>query len=216
MARFCSSCGAPQTEGTRFCGSCGQSLANLPSSQGAATPPSPPPAADSGERVLGVVPNLSAGTLGAKSYVLVVTDRRLLVVRITSQNMAEVVRKSQEEGKAQGKGFFERWGDQISAFYRYAERYLSMAPGAILAENGENYAIDHSQVTRITIDGQEGQDDPNTKGTLRLDAQGKRLTFQIPTGRGITQAKAEACWSKSGSQCLVIEMVSMMFLKRRL
>ena len=65
-----------------------------------------------------------------------------------------------------------------------------MAPDQILAENGENYAIDHSQVTRITIDGQEGADDPNTKGTLRLDAQGKRLIFQIPTGRGITQARS--------------------------
>ncbi|MEI6310489.1 MAG: zinc ribbon domain-containing protein [bacterium] len=191
MARFCSSCGAPQEEGARFCSSCGQSLANPPSSQGAVPPPpARPSAADNGERVLGVVPNLSAGTLGSKSYVLVVTDRRLLVVRVTSQIMAEVVRKSQEEGKAQGKGFFERWGDQISAFYRYAERYLSMAPGAILSENAENYAIDHSQVTRISLDGQEGADDPNTKGTLRLDAQGRRLVFQIPTGREISQARS--------------------------
>ena len=190
MARFCSSCGAPQTEGTRFCGQCGQSLADPSSPQITASSAVSPPAVNSGERVLGVVPNLAAGTFGAKSYVLVLTERRLLVVRVTSQVMAEAVRKSQEEGKAQGKGFFERWGDQIAAGFRFSERYLSMTPDQILTENAENYAIDHSQVTRISFDGHERDDEPNTKGTMRLDAQGKRLIFQIPTGRGITQARS--------------------------
>ena len=43
MARFCSSCGAPLTEGTRFCGKCGASQDGTqqasPSAQGNYNPP---------------------------------------------------------------------------------------------------------------------------------------------------------------------------------
>jgi hypothetical protein len=182
MASFCSNCGAPQEEGTRFCGQCGQPLASPSAPPAMAPAAAPPPAANDGEHVLGVVPNLAAGTFGAKSYVLVLTDSRLLVVRITSQIMAEAVRKSQEEGKAQGKGFFQRWGDQIAAGFRYSERYLSMAPEQILQENAENYAIDRSQVTRIAFANQGRGEDADAKGTMTVEAAGRRLVFQISAG----------------------------------
>jgi hypothetical protein len=189
MASFCSNCGAPQEEGIRFCGQCGQPLASPSAPPAMAPAAAPPPAANDGEHVLGVVPNLAAGTFGAKSYVLVLTDSRLLVVRITSQIMAEAVRKSQEEGKAQGKGFFQRWGDQIAAGFRYSERYLSMAPEQILRENAENYAIDRSQVTRISFVRQERDDGPDPKGTMRLEAAGRSLVFQMASG-GMAEARS--------------------------
>lgn len=124
-----------------------------------AAPPTPPapiavqPAAPApvslAEQVHAVIPNatLKAGFLGMKSkaYILVLTQRRVVFVRTTSAMMKQMVNDAHEGAKSEGKGFFGRWGAQITAYSAFAQRYLEMPPEQALAESPENFALERRE-----------------------------------------------------------------------
>ncbi|MDI6900733.1 MAG: zinc ribbon domain-containing protein [Anaerosomatales bacterium] len=174
--RFCTSCGAP-VNGARFCTSCGAALA-APAAAPPETPvpaplPTPVPAAQpvaSGERVVATVGglNLKAGLLKRESATIVVTDRRVIVAKISKEMMKQVVADARDSAKAGGKGFLGQIGAQMSAWSGWAERYLAMSPDEVMAENADNVSIDRAQVTKVSFKHGHAVDDGATSTPDRI------------------------------------------------
>jgi hypothetical protein len=136
------------------------------------------------ETALGVIPNLRKHSfLGTgPAYTLVVTDRRLVFAQLTKQMLKDAAAAAQQQAKAEGKGFFSRWGDQFQAVATLHKKYLGMPADSILAETAGNFAIENTAVLGVSItdEGDSGSDAPSkprTKvklktgtDTLHLDA----------------------------------------------
>jgi hypothetical protein len=151
--RFCGSCGASVSGTTRFCGSCGASV-SPPAGGGESSFQPAVPVAAGGEEVIGVIANARKTKLFGASWDtwnIVVTDRRMILVQMTSAMLTEAVRQAQEKAKAEGKGFFGIVKDQLAAQFGYAMRYETMNPDTALAETPGNIAIDNSQIRAIRL-----------------------------------------------------------------
>ncbi|MCX6653800.1 MAG: zinc ribbon domain-containing protein [Candidatus Bathyarchaeota archaeon] len=142
---FCSNCGTPVEITQKFCPNCGQRLGPAPAPpQQPAQPvapttlqqgyvpvsPSTPvaPGAVYGERIISIVPNLKKPKSFGRwdTYNLIVTDKRCVFAILTADMLNKSIQEANEQGKAQGKGVMDRWGDQMSATMGYWRRYESM------------------------------------------------------------------------------------------
>ena len=160
---FCPNCGIQVEAKQNFCPNCGQRLGPVPSppAQGIAPPipqatqmppqvytPSPVPQVRVGERIVAIVPNLKKPKSFGRwdTYNLIVTERRCIFAALTGDMLNKAIKEANEQGKAQGKGFMDRWGDQMQSSVGYWHRYESMEPEAALRENKENFSFDISAV----------------------------------------------------------------------
>ena len=105
------------------------------------------------ETVLGAIPDarIKTGLLKSESWVLVVTDQRLIGARITDELMKSIVEQARAAAKASGSGFFGQWGAQLKASFALGQRYCAMTPEAILAETPGNWALLPGQVSAIKV-----------------------------------------------------------------
>jgi hypothetical protein len=90
------------------------------------------------------------------------------------------IKESNERGKQEGKGFMDRWGDQMQASVGYWRRYESMDPETALRENRENFSFDVSTV-RKTKFGRRDRQQGNVKQHLwevEIEAQGGKYKFE--------------------------------------
>ncbi|MBM4432599.1 MAG: hypothetical protein FJ025_01185, partial [Chloroflexi bacterium] len=85
------------------------------------------------------------------TYNVAVTDIQCIFAKLTNDLLKKAAAEANQKGKEEGKGFFSRWGDQMSATMRYGDRYLSMSADDVLAENPENFVIAHSEIKTITF-----------------------------------------------------------------
>ena len=167
----CSNCGIPVEATQKFCPNCGQRLGPVPApttqptqpatpttpQQGhTPTPPTTPaaPGTVPGERIVSIVPNLKKPKPFGRwdTYNLVVTDRRCILASLTADMLNTAIKEANERGKSEGKGFMDRWGDQMSASVGYWRRYESMDPEAALRENRENFSFDRSSVRKAYVE----------------------------------------------------------------
>ena len=208
-AKFCSTCGKGLVEGARFCAGCGTPVVAAtpvpqPAPEAVAHPavapqpvvPAPPVVAPqpvatapaSSERVHAVIPNatLKGGFLGmgGKSYILVLTERRVLFVQVTSQMMKQMVADARDNAKSDGKGFFGQWGAQLSAYSEFATRYLTMAPEQALAETPGNWALERAAIVSVKL--KAGYTDTDGGGSspdrLIIKATDKKHTIDLASG----------------------------------
>jgi hypothetical protein len=171
----CTNCGIPVDVTQKFCPNCGQRLGPVPmppqqpvqpvATQTAPTasqqvytpmPPSTPvaPSTAYGERIISIVPNLKKPKSFGRwdTYNLIVTERRCIFALLTADMLNKSIQEANEQGKAQGKGFMDRWGDQMSATMSYWRRYESMDPEAALRENPANFSFDRSSVKKAYVE----------------------------------------------------------------
>ena len=160
----CPSCGAPVSATTKFCGGCGVPVGtSFPA--GTVTPPA------SGEEVLGIIPNARKMKMMGMAYdtfTLVVTGRRMIHAQLTQAMLNSAIVEAQEKAKAEGKGFFGVWGDQLAASFGFAKRYETMPPDVALAETPGNVAIENSRITSIAVSEIRSNDDDGSSNQLRL------------------------------------------------
>ena len=103
-----------------------------------------------GEATIGVVLLRRMKSLGRyDTYAGVVTTQRLIFAQMTADMLNQVAQQAREQAKAEGKGFFGAWGDQLKATFGYTKRYLSMPPQAILSETPGNFALNNSTINEI-------------------------------------------------------------------
>ena len=139
------------------------------------------------ESVLGVIgeAQIKTGMLKSQTWVLVVTDRRLLGARITDDLMKRVALAARAQARASGSGFLGQWGAQVKSGFAMASRYLTMPPEAILAETPGNWALWPGQVSSIRVEHvSEGGDDTASVDYLRI-------TIGTSSGKGVYSTKSD-------------------------
>jgi hypothetical protein len=173
---YCENCGTQLNPNAKFCGNCGAAISKpATNSQQAGetayskpTTPTPiyssipqadpqiqPPTQASGansEVVVGTIIFKKPKSLGRwDTYTGVLTNQRLIFAQMTNEMMKAASQQSREQAKAEGKGFFGQWSEQLKGFYGYTRRYLAMQPSVILAETPGNFALDNNTIREIKL-----------------------------------------------------------------
>jgi hypothetical protein len=167
---YCLHCGKEVSPSARFCEACGAELKKDPQTFDSApaqhgyTPAPQSPDADSvspeplakasgdGEHVQGVIFLRKPKSLGRyDSFNAVITDRRLVIAQMTGEMVKRATQEARDRAKAEGKGFFGQWADQLRSSLSFGQRYLAMDPAAILAETPGNFAIDDSGISELKL-----------------------------------------------------------------
>lgn len=137
------------------------------------------------ETVLGAIPDarIKIGLLKSETWVLVVTDQRLLAARVTDELVKSIAEQARARAKESGSGFFGQWGAQLKASFALGQRYCAMAPEAILAETPGNWALSPGQVSTIKVERKSrssGGDDDSSIDYLRItiEASGGKGTYE--------------------------------------
>ncbi len=163
--KVCPSCGAPVSDTTKFCGGCGAPV-------GASFPAGPITAQASGEEILGIIPNARKMKMMGMAYdtfTIVVTGRRMILAQLTQEMLNSAIAEAQAKAKAEGKGFFGVWGDQMAASFGFAKRYETLSPDVALAETPGNVALDNARISAITVSEIRSNDDDGSSNQLRLN-----------------------------------------------
>jgi hypothetical protein len=116
------------------------------------TQPQPQAAASGSEAVVGVLLLRKPKSLGRwDTYTGVLTDRRVIFAQMTQQMVNTAIQESRDRAKAEGKGFWGQWADQLRASFGYTQRYLTMAPDAIAAETPGNFWLNHDTIGEVKV-----------------------------------------------------------------
>ncbi|HDS59217.1 MAG TPA: hypothetical protein ENN54_02850 [Thermoplasmatales archaeon] len=132
------------------------------------------------ESILGVIPNVHSGLLGQKAYNLVVTRAGIIVAQLTSDMIKEEAGRASREAKEEGKGFLKRTLATMSAGMTLYQRYFTMAPAAILAENQGNFMIPVEHIKSLKI--KKGRMDDQSRqqsDELRIKWSGGKNTYSF-------------------------------------
>lgn len=105
-----------------------------------------------GEATVGVILFRKPKSLGRwDTYTGVLTSQRLIFAQMTSEMLKTAVQQSRDQAKAEGKGFFGQWSEQLKATFGYSQRYLTMPPQTILAETPGNFELYNSTIGEIKV-----------------------------------------------------------------
>ena len=101
---------------------------------------------------MGVITFQKTKSLGRyDTYTGVITSERMIFAQMTAQMLNDAANQAREQAKAEGKGFFAAWGDQLKSTLGYSKRYLTMSPEATLAETPGNFVIPNNTIHEIKI-----------------------------------------------------------------
>lgn len=103
-------------------------------------------------QVIGVIAFRKPKSFGRyDSFTGVITPFQLIFAQMTADMVKDAAMQAREQAKADGKGFWGQWSDQIKASFGYTKKYLTMDPAAIIAETPGNFAIDNNSITEIKL-----------------------------------------------------------------
>jgi RNA polymerase subunit RPABC4/transcription elongation factor Spt4 len=182
--KVCGSCGTPVSDTTKFCGGCGAPV-------GASFPAAPVAAPAGGEEILGIIPNarkMKMMGMAWDTYTIVITGRRMVLAQLTQAMLNTAIAEAQARAKAEGKGFFGVWGDQMAASFGFARRYETLPPDVALAETPGNLAINNARITAIKVSVVRSNSDDGTSNQLRLNIESGdgRFEYIIPEDDRLT------------------------------
>ena len=171
---YCENCGKLVSPNAKFCSGCGAAVNNLQQPVQPVQPPPPPqefyqqpntnyqqpqaafqpqaPVQQAQERVLGAIPMRKMKSLGrCDNWIVVFTVSKTIFAQVTNQITKDAAEQARVQSKAEGKGFFGQWGDQLKATFGLAQRYLGMEPNAVLTETPGNFAVDNSGIREVKL-----------------------------------------------------------------
>jgi hypothetical protein len=121
-------------------------------------PPPPPPgyspyfSGGTGESVVGVMLLRKPKSLGRyDSFTGVVTNQRFIFAQMTGEMVKAAVQQARDQAKAEGRGFWGQWEEQLKASFSYTQRYLNMDPSAILSETPGNFEIENGAINEVKL-----------------------------------------------------------------
>jgi len=107
---------------------------------------------NSGETTIGVIQLRRTKSLGRyETFAGVITNQRLIFAQITGEMMKQATIQSRDQAKAEGKGFFGQWADQLKGTFGYTKKYFTMPHQAILNETPGNFTLYNNAITEIKI-----------------------------------------------------------------
>lgn len=161
---YCGNCGTANNPEYKFCQNCGFPLSQQQSQLNYNVVPPPPPQltvntpiqeqAQGGysENVIGVMLLRNPKSMGRyDTYTGIVTAHRLIFAQMTSEMLNRAIQAARDQAKAEGKGFWGQWEEQLKASYGYINRYLHMDPNVALAETPGNFFVNNTDITELKI-----------------------------------------------------------------
>ena len=110
------------------------------------------PAQNTSEQVVGVILLRKPKSLGRyDSWTAVLTGYRLIFAQMTSQMITDAAMQAKSQAKAEGRGFWGQWEEQLRAAFTYTQKYRTMDPNAILAETIGNFAVDNASISEVKL-----------------------------------------------------------------
>ncbi len=120
--------------------------------------------------------------LGASwdTYTIVITDQRMILAQMSQEMINTAIREAQAAAKAEGKGFVSQMKHQMSAMFRYSQRYLTLSPDQALAENKKNRGIGNRSISSIKMKLREaGSDAGYREFRILIEAHEGKFEFTI-------------------------------------
>ena len=119
--------------------------------------------------------------LGASwdTYNLIITDQRMILARMTQDMINSAVREAQTTAKVEGKGFLSQMMYQMSAMFRYSQRYCTMSPDQALAENRNNRGIGNRSISSIKMKLRDQGASDYREFRILIEAQEGKFEFTI-------------------------------------
>jgi hypothetical protein len=119
-----------------------------------------------------------------ESFNVAVTDSRCIFAKLTADLLKKAAAEANEAGKAEGKGFLGRWGDQIAATMTYGDRYLQYIPEQVLQENKDNFAVTFTDIKSIEFKEKRRIQDAGSiirriYGEVTFDTAQGKTTYQM-------------------------------------
>jgi len=178
---YCEKCGNQINNDSKFCRSCGAKInpteqtATVQAQPIAYTPPPPPPQVaptqqqasvpnvtqpqtptspqnNNSEQIIGAVVLRKPKSFGRwDTFTGVLTSQQFIIAQMTSNMMKDATMQARDQAKAEGKGFWGQWSEQLKASFGYTKRYLTMEPSAIIAETPGNFAVNNNTIREIKL-----------------------------------------------------------------
>lgn len=109
-------------------------------------------AQNASEKVLGVILLRKPKSLGRyDSWTAVLTGYRVIFAQMTSQMITDAAMQAKSQAKAEGRGFWGQWEEQLRATFTYTQKYLTMDPNAVLAETPGNFAVNNASISEVKL-----------------------------------------------------------------
>ena len=104
------------------------------------------------EPTMGVILLRKPKSLGRyDTYSGVLTNQRVIFAQMTSEMLTRAAQEARDQAKAEGKGFWGQWSDQLKGTFGYTKKYLTMPPQAILAETPGNFALNNNTINEVKV-----------------------------------------------------------------
>lgn len=105
-----------------------------------------------GEQVVGVMLLRKPKSMGRyDTYTGIVTTHRMIFAQMTSQMLNTAIQEARDQAKAEGRGFWGQWEEQLRASFGYTKKYLSMDPNAAVAETPGNFFVNNADIREVKV-----------------------------------------------------------------
>jgi hypothetical protein len=139
-----------------------------------------PQAQAGSEATYGVIVFHKMKSLGRfDTYTGVLTNQRLIFAQMTNEMMKTAVQQSRDQAKAEGKGFFGQWSDQLKATWGYSQKYLNMAPQAILAETPGNFEFYNNTINQIKVKAKNDPEESRNDLEVEIHSTAGKYEFHM-------------------------------------
>ncbi|MDG6221837.1 MAG: zinc ribbon domain-containing protein [Candidatus Bathyarchaeota archaeon] len=177
---YCENCGKELKETSNFCGTCGTPVAEPAKVEAVSAPAAVESTVSEKtqessltEPVLGVILLRKPKSLGRyDTFSGVLTNKRLVFAQMTSDMLKDIINKARAQAKAEGKGFFGQWGEQLKASSTFAQRYYTMEPSVALSETAGNFEIQNSGVSEIKLKRKSYGNSDNNQYEFEIEFKG--------------------------------------------
>jgi predicted Zn-dependent peptidase len=81
----------------------------------------------------------------------IVTSQRMIFAQMTNEMLKNAIQASRDQAKAEGKGFWGQWEEQLRASFGYSQRYLTLDPSTALAETLGNFEVYNNAIKEVKL-----------------------------------------------------------------
>lgn len=160
---YCENCGKPLKQTSKFCGNCGTPVQNFVKSSTPVSEDSAPVNTEVEQKSQPAVSGLSEPVVNIiifrkpksfgryDTFSGVLTGKRLVFAQMTGDMLKDAINQARAQAKAEGKGFFGQWGEQLKASATFAQRYYTIEPSVTLVETAGNFELQNNAVNEIKL-----------------------------------------------------------------
>ena len=139
------------------------------------------------EATVGVILFRKSKSLGRwDTYTGVVTSQRLIFAKMTSEMLKVAVQQSRDQAKAEGKGFFGQWSDQLKSTFGYSKKYLTMPAQAVLGETPGNFALNNNSISEIKVKADHDQEGETRDLKVEIHSTTRKFEYHMDENNDFT------------------------------